>query len=392
MELTEVPREFSSRYLNEGFSGGEKKRMEILQLALQQPEIGDPRRDRLRPRHRRAATSSPTASTPSPATDMGVLIITHYQRILHLVQPSPCTSCSRAGSSRRAARSSSTALEEQGLRLDHGRGRGRRAAWPDAARRSSTSTPPRSRRSSRSCAASDGGARLPRLGARRRRSRGRCIEAMDAYYRAAQREHPPRRLPARRGGDRALRGRARARRRASSAARRRETIFTRNATEAINLVAYSWGRAQRRRRRPIVLTPDGAPLEHRAVAAARARRSARRSPTSSSTDDGLLDLDALDALLERGAEAASRSRTSRTCSARSTRSPRSSRRAHAAGARRAGRRRAGRAAPAGRRRARSAPTSTPRPATRPTGRPASACCTGAASCSRRCRRSSAAAT
>src|SRR5690349_24165740 len=35
MELTHVPREFSNRYLNDGFSGGEKKRMEILQLALQ---------------------------------------------------------------------------------------------------------------------------------------------------------------------------------------------------------------------------------------------------------------------------------------------------------------------------------------------------------------------
>src|SRR5438105_6265183 len=39
MKLTNVPREFSSRYLNEGFSGGEKKRMEILQLALQRPEL-----------------------------------------------------------------------------------------------------------------------------------------------------------------------------------------------------------------------------------------------------------------------------------------------------------------------------------------------------------------
>ena len=39
MELTKVPKEFSSRYLNEGFSGGEKKRMEILQLALQQPRL-----------------------------------------------------------------------------------------------------------------------------------------------------------------------------------------------------------------------------------------------------------------------------------------------------------------------------------------------------------------
>ncbi len=59
---------------------------------------------------------------------------------------------------------------------------------------------------------------------------------------------------------------------------------------------------------------------------------------------------------------------------------------------RAGRRRAGRAAPAARRRTRSAPTSTPGPRTRPTGRPASACCTAGASCSRRCRRSSAAGT
>src|ERR1700750_3014066 len=39
MKLTNVPREFSSRYLNEGFSGGEKKRMELLQLALQRPEL-----------------------------------------------------------------------------------------------------------------------------------------------------------------------------------------------------------------------------------------------------------------------------------------------------------------------------------------------------------------
>ena len=39
MALTKVPKEFSTRYLNEGFSGGEKKRMEILQLALLQPQL-----------------------------------------------------------------------------------------------------------------------------------------------------------------------------------------------------------------------------------------------------------------------------------------------------------------------------------------------------------------
>ena len=46
---------FVDRYLNEGFSGGEKKRNEIMQMAILEPRAGDPRRDRLRARHRRAA-------------------------------------------------------------------------------------------------------------------------------------------------------------------------------------------------------------------------------------------------------------------------------------------------------------------------------------------------
>ena len=88
MALTKVPQEFSTRYLNEGFSGGEKKRMEILQLALLQPQARRARRDRLRPRHRRAQHGRRAASTPSPReTGMGTLIITHYQRILHIVKP-----------------------------------------------------------------------------------------------------------------------------------------------------------------------------------------------------------------------------------------------------------------------------------------------------------------
>ena len=66
MELTNVPREFSNRYLNDGFSGGEKKRMEILQLALLQPAPGGARRDRLGARHRRAEHGRQRASTPSP--------------------------------------------------------------------------------------------------------------------------------------------------------------------------------------------------------------------------------------------------------------------------------------------------------------------------------------
>src|SRR5207302_5734614 len=87
MELTKVPKEFSSRYLNEGFSGGEKKRMEILQLALQRPEMAilDETDSGLDIDALRVVANGVNAVA---GPDMGVLIITHYQRILHLVQPS----------------------------------------------------------------------------------------------------------------------------------------------------------------------------------------------------------------------------------------------------------------------------------------------------------------
>jgi Fe-S cluster assembly ATP-binding protein len=87
MELTKVPREFSSRYLNEGFSGGEKKRMEILQLALQRPDLAilDETDSGLDIDALRVVADG-VNSVAGP--DLGVLIITHYQRILHLVQPS----------------------------------------------------------------------------------------------------------------------------------------------------------------------------------------------------------------------------------------------------------------------------------------------------------------
>ena len=87
MKLVEVPREFASRYLNEGFSGGEKKRMEILQLALQEPRIAvlDETDSGLDiDALKTVANGVNTLKGP----DMGVLIITHYQRILHMVEPS----------------------------------------------------------------------------------------------------------------------------------------------------------------------------------------------------------------------------------------------------------------------------------------------------------------
>src|ERR687885_1386192 len=87
MELTHVPRDFASRYLNEGFSGGEKKRMEILQLALQTPEIAILDETDSGLDIDALNTVAHGVNTVASGSDMGVLIITHYQRILHMVRP-----------------------------------------------------------------------------------------------------------------------------------------------------------------------------------------------------------------------------------------------------------------------------------------------------------------
>ena len=87
MELTNVPREFSARYLNEGFSGGEKKRMEILQLALQQPAIAILDETDSGLDIDALNTVAHGVNTVAAQSEMGVLIITHYQRILHMVKP-----------------------------------------------------------------------------------------------------------------------------------------------------------------------------------------------------------------------------------------------------------------------------------------------------------------
>ncbi len=86
MELTNIPREFSSRYLNEGFSGGEKKRMEVLQLALLRPRIAvlDETDSGLDIDALRVVAEGVNKYA---GPEMGILIITHYQRILHLVEP-----------------------------------------------------------------------------------------------------------------------------------------------------------------------------------------------------------------------------------------------------------------------------------------------------------------
>ena len=78
---------FAERNVNEGFSGGEKKRHEILQMELLQAEVRRARRDRLRPRRRRAAGGLRGRQPRQGATGAGVLLITHYTRILRYIEP-----------------------------------------------------------------------------------------------------------------------------------------------------------------------------------------------------------------------------------------------------------------------------------------------------------------
>ncbi|NIM92493.1 MAG: Fe-S cluster assembly ATPase SufC [Anaerolineales bacterium] len=86
MDLLEVSHEFAGRYLNEGFSGGEKKRAEILQMAALEPKIAILDEtdsgldiDALR------IVSEGVNTLAGP--DLGILVITHYQRILNYIKP-----------------------------------------------------------------------------------------------------------------------------------------------------------------------------------------------------------------------------------------------------------------------------------------------------------------
>lgn len=86
MDFLKVDPQFGGRYLNDGFSGGEKKRLEILQMAILNPEI--------------AILDEPDSGLDIDALkviaegiealrnpNLGILIITHYQRILNYIKP-----------------------------------------------------------------------------------------------------------------------------------------------------------------------------------------------------------------------------------------------------------------------------------------------------------------
>jgi Fe-S cluster assembly ATP-binding protein len=87
VELLDVDRSFTSRHLNDGFSGGEKKRAEVLQMAMLRPQIAVLDEtdsgldiDALR-------TVAEGVAKLHAEQGLGALIITHYQRILDYVRP-----------------------------------------------------------------------------------------------------------------------------------------------------------------------------------------------------------------------------------------------------------------------------------------------------------------
>jgi Fe-S cluster assembly ATP-binding protein len=88
MNVLKVDNSFAGRYLNEGFSGGEKKRAEILQMAMLKPEMAvldetDSGLDIDALRVVSEGVNTLHRNNPS----MGVLVITHYQRLLNYIKP-----------------------------------------------------------------------------------------------------------------------------------------------------------------------------------------------------------------------------------------------------------------------------------------------------------------
>jgi len=86
MSLLKMDHNFAGRYLNDGFSGGEKKRAEILQMAALKPEIAilDETDSGLDIDALRVVADGVNALM---SNDMGVLVITHYQRLLNYIKP-----------------------------------------------------------------------------------------------------------------------------------------------------------------------------------------------------------------------------------------------------------------------------------------------------------------
>ncbi len=86
MKLLEIDQSFATRYVNEGFSGGEKKRLEILQMAILKPKMAilDETDSGLDIDALKVVANGINRSAPE---DGGVILVTHYQRLLNYIVP-----------------------------------------------------------------------------------------------------------------------------------------------------------------------------------------------------------------------------------------------------------------------------------------------------------------
>ena len=85
-QMLEIEKSFATRYVNDGFSGGEKKRLEILQMAMLKPKVAilDETDSGLDIDALKVVSKGINSSTSG---DEAILLVTHYQRILNYVKP-----------------------------------------------------------------------------------------------------------------------------------------------------------------------------------------------------------------------------------------------------------------------------------------------------------------
>lgn len=87
METLKIDRSFANRYLNDGFSGGEKKKMEILQMTILNPRFAILDETDSGADVDALKTISQGISDIAEKENIGILLITHYNRILKYIQP-----------------------------------------------------------------------------------------------------------------------------------------------------------------------------------------------------------------------------------------------------------------------------------------------------------------
>ena len=288
MQRLDMDPAFADRFLNEGFSGGEKKRNEVLQMAMLEPELAildetdsgldidalrvvASRRQRGPRRSSRAGRAGhhPLPAPPGPP---------HPRRRAH--------PRSTAASSTPADRSSPSGWRPRGSTLEADR--------PRPARRRRPSRP-----TSRSCRRRIHDQRLVFLDSAASSQKPRqVLDAMDHYYETHHANVHRAAYTLAEEATNAMEGARSKVARFIGAARPDEVVFTKNATESINLIARSWGAANLGPGDVDPAQPARAPRQHRPVAAARRRAGASRSVGSRSRDDGQLDLTDIDRLID----------------------------------------------------------------------------------------------